>query len=81
MQFGSEVPTFGIDRLYIVEWLTELLIIHEDDLCKRLGELGIPKLLLELVGVYHTNTIFHEITLRMFRDALTSTLDPFMLTV
>ena len=81
MQFGEQVPVFGLDKLRIVEWLTELLDIPEDDLCKRAGELQLPQLILRLVGIYYMNTTFHELALRMFKNAMMSTEDPFLLTV
>jgi hypothetical protein len=81
MQHGAKQIPFGLDRLKIIEWLHSLILLKEEGICKKIGELEFPKLLLNQMKAYDMNSFLHLKVFNVFSEALSMENSLFLETV
>lgn len=64
-----------------MEWVHALVQLHDEGLCKRLGDLQLPQRLLEMMLVHAMNSFLHLKIYSIFEEAIRSQLDSYVKTV
>jgi hypothetical protein len=75
------VTPLGFDRFKIVEWLHALVQLHDEQICKKLGELSFPQCLLEMMLTYVMNSFLHLKIYSIFEEAIKTQLEDYIKTV
>jgi len=70
MQYGSEVPLLGFDRLKIVEWLSDLVQLQSTEIAQQLTITGLPQLLLQMIETYEMSSLLHTTIFKVFNEAI-----------
>lgn len=71
----------GFDRFKVVEWLYALVQLHDDEVCKKIGELEFPQYLLQMMLSYEMNSFLHLKVFNIFEEAIKSGLENYIKTV
>ena len=71
-QYGTQISGFGLDKLKIIEWLQSLILLKDEGVCARLGELELPSHLLGLMKAFEMNSLMHLKINNVFMEALNS---------
>jgi len=81
LQSGDKAPCCGIIKLVIVEFLQNLLKLKDLEINKKIEELNLIPVLLNLVKVYYMNTNLHLKIFNILKDGIQSGIDQIIETV
>jgi hypothetical protein len=54
----------------VIEWISSLLTLRDDSICKKLDELEFPKIIICLMKEYDTNSFLHFKIYNVFNEAI-----------